>query len=180
VTSREKIELFRSKKPADKLRETDKTYVYAGMEPGIIHPTTGSTLRLRDNGNIEIFAKDYSGLVLSAEGKSALMFADRISMNSKEFRINSDDTGFLWNYKVFNPDMTKVELLIVDENMRIALQKLLTGGIPVQVGPLTGVSLPASGGIVRTIKPFPYDKTPQLVSKAVATLSKKLAKGEMK
>jgi hypothetical protein len=146
-------------------------------ETGIIHQNTGSSVRLMDNGNIEMFAQGQAGVLVSTPGNSVNFYGEKANFYNKEIKMNSDKTGLMWNYNVVNSDMTKVQLLEYDEKINMALMKLMQGGIPVTVqtalGPAQGFSNPTSGGMPKWIKPFLYDATSKVVNRA----TNKIAKG---
>lgn len=147
----------------------ERSFISSASELSIIHEDTGASFRMRDNGNVEIFSQNYSGIVLSSTGKSVNTYSDYMNIFSEKTHIQTEENGLIWNYHVFNPDMAKIRLLICTDQILEALNKLMNGGIQIigecAVGPVTGQTLPTAAGVPQDIKPFIYDAKPELINK---------------
>jgi hypothetical protein len=102
---RDNIDKYLGQKPIDIDQLYKKTYHFSGNEPGIAHPTTGSSVRLRDDGCIDIFAGENLGIRLDPNANSVNIFGDVVNIWSSKTSIHTDANRLLWNYNPLNPDM---------------------------------------------------------------------------
>lgn len=82
-------------RPTDVVIKQDR---FGFNEVGLNHPVTSSFIRLTDNGDIEIFAGEGVGIVLSNANKSITFVADQV-----RFMTKSKD-GLRWNGLSANPN----------------------------------------------------------------------------
>jgi hypothetical protein len=178
VTLKERLKQHKEKEPLDVDGAVEQSYLFDEEEHGMVHPTTKATLRFRNNGAIEMFTKGYTGIVLSGENRSANIFAEKINFQAgKELRMLTDDLGLLWNYYVMNPDIRTVPLVEMTPDMLSALTRLMTGGIQVQVAPVTGIGATiGTGGTPKTFKPFLYNAKNKLVNQVIQDMAKEITK----
>lgn len=93
-----------------KIKEKDLNYekafkkqnTYARKEVGIKH-SNGSRLKIHDNGNIELFARNEAGIIVNKEYKTTNLYGDAINMNASLIRINTRPNGLMWNGYNLNP-----------------------------------------------------------------------------
>lgn len=76
--------------------ELEKRNTFSRREVGLTHPDTSSFIKLNDKGDIEIFANEELGIVISPTTGTISVFADVFKIYTKE------DAGFRWNNKSFN------------------------------------------------------------------------------
>ena len=76
--------------------ELEKRNTFSRREVGLTHPDTSSFIKLNDKGEIEIFAGEEIGIIISPTTGTISLFADVIKIYTKE------DAGFRWNNKSFN------------------------------------------------------------------------------
>ena len=76
--------------------ELEKRSSFSRREVGLTHPDTSSFIKLNDRGDIEIFANEELGIVISPNSGTISIFADVFKIYTKE------DAGFRWNNKSFN------------------------------------------------------------------------------
>jgi len=69
---------------------------FSRREVGLTHPDTSAFVRLNDRGDVEIFAGEELGIVISPSSKSISIFADVVKIVTKE------DYGLRWNNMSFN------------------------------------------------------------------------------
>lgn len=69
---------------------------FSRREVGLTHPDTSSFIKLNDKGEIEIFAGEQIGIIISPVTGTISLFADVVKIHSKE------DNGFRWNNMSFN------------------------------------------------------------------------------
>lgn len=69
---------------------------FSRREVGLTHPDTSAFVRLNDRGDVEIFAGEELGIVISPSSRSISIFADVIKIVTKE------DYGLRWNNMSFN------------------------------------------------------------------------------
>jgi hypothetical protein len=76
--------------------EISKRNTFSKREVGLTHPDTSSFIRLTDRGDIEIFAGEELGIIISPSSGSISIFADVLKIYSKE------DDGLRWNNMSLN------------------------------------------------------------------------------
>lgn len=69
---------------------------FSRREVGLTHPDTSAFVRLNDRGDIEIFAGEELGIVISPSSRAISIFADVVKIVTKE------DYGLRWNNMSFN------------------------------------------------------------------------------
>lgn len=69
---------------------------FSRREVGLTHPDTSAFVRLNDRGDVEIFAGEELGIVISPSSRSISIFADVVKIVTKE------DYGLRWNNMSFN------------------------------------------------------------------------------
>jgi hypothetical protein len=69
---------------------------FSRREVGLTHPDTSAFVRLNDRGEVEIFAGEELGIIISPSTKSISIFADVVKIVTKE------DYGLRWNNMSFN------------------------------------------------------------------------------
>ena len=72
-------------------------------EVGFKHPKTGATLKLRDDGAIEMFVNEDTGLRLNPADNSVVIYGDNLHIVSKDTHVHTRPDGFSWNGNTFNP-----------------------------------------------------------------------------
>jgi len=72
-------------------------------ETGIKHPKTGAVIRTNDDGSIEIFVNEDTGIRLDPKENAIILYGDMIHSASKDFHVHTRPHGLAWNYKTFNP-----------------------------------------------------------------------------
>ena len=86
--------------PDEKIKE-DRWFT--PREPGFTHPDNKSTVKIRDNGNIDIFAGEELGIRISPNNNSITMLCDKLNLMTSQTLLHTDDDSFIWNYWPFNP-----------------------------------------------------------------------------
>jgi hypothetical protein len=76
--------------------ELSKRSSFSRREVGLTHPDTSAFVRLNDKGDVEIFAGEELGIVISPSSRSISIFADVVKIVTKE------DYGLRWNNMSFN------------------------------------------------------------------------------
>lgn len=76
--------------------EVSKRSTFSKREVGLTHPDTSSFIKLTDRGDIEIFAGEELGIIISPSSGSISIFADVLKIYSKE------DDGVRWNNMSLN------------------------------------------------------------------------------
>lgn len=80
----------------DESSELNKRNSFSRREVGLNHPDTSAFVKLNDRGEIEIFAGEELGIIISPETRSISIFADVVKITTKE------DYGLRWNTKSLN------------------------------------------------------------------------------
>lgn len=78
---------------AEELRRRN---TFSRREVGLTHPDTSAFVRLNDRGEVEIFAGEELGIIISPSTRSISIFADVVKVVTKE------DYGLRWNNMSFN------------------------------------------------------------------------------
>ncbi len=76
--------------------ELRKRNTFSRREVGLTHPDTSAFVRLNDRGEVEIFAGEELGIIISPSSRSISIFADVVKIVTKE------DYGLRWNNMSFN------------------------------------------------------------------------------
>lgn len=76
--------------------ELSRRSTFSKREVGLTHPDTSAFVRLNDRGEVEIFAGEELGIVISPQNRSISIFADVVKIVTKE------DYGLRWNNMSFN------------------------------------------------------------------------------
>lgn len=76
--------------------EIKKRTTFSRREVGLTHPDTSAFIRLSDRGDIEIFAGEEIGIIISPSSGSISLFADVVKIFTKE------DNGLRWNNMSLN------------------------------------------------------------------------------
>lgn len=84
-------------------REREKHSYVGQNEVGLKHPITGATIKLKDDGCIELLANEDTGILLNPKDNSIIFFGDSVHIASKDTHIHTRPNGFAWNYHTFNP-----------------------------------------------------------------------------
>lgn len=80
----------------DEAFELERRNTFSRREVGLTHPDTSSFIKLNDKGEIEIFAGEEIGIIISPATGTISLFADIVKVYTKE------DSGLRWNNKSFN------------------------------------------------------------------------------
>jgi hypothetical protein len=102
---RENIEDYLSRGPIDLNQMNKNIYKYSGTEPGISHPKKDASIKLRDDGCIDIFAGDNVGIRLDPNAGSVNIFGDKVNLWTSSTSIHTEENSLMWNYNPLNPDM---------------------------------------------------------------------------
>lgn len=84
-------------------REMEKTVFISEDEIALKHPVTGATIKLRDDGSIEMFVNEDTGIRLDPIDNAITFFGDSVHVATKEMRIHTKPQGFIWNNHNINP-----------------------------------------------------------------------------
>ena len=102
---RENVNKYLARGPIDLNQLHKNTYKYTGTEPGISHPNTGAAVKLRDDGCIDIFAGENTGIRIDPNANSLNLFGDKVNIWSSETSIHTEENSLMWNYNPLNPDL---------------------------------------------------------------------------
>lgn len=84
-------------------KEQETHQYIAENEIGLKHPKTGAVIKLKDDGAIEIFANEDTGIRLDPNENAIVLYGDVIHTVSKDMHIHTQPHGFSWNRNSFNP-----------------------------------------------------------------------------
>lgn len=74
-------------------------------EVGMSHWANNSVMAIRDNGCVDIFVAETTGIRLDPTAQSANYFSPKINLYGTRTHIRTDPYNFLWNGWKFNPEM---------------------------------------------------------------------------
>lgn len=74
---------------------------FSNREVGVTHPDLPSYMKLSDNGDVEVFAKEGLGFILHKDNNSITFVADSVRF------ITNEREGLRWNKLCFNPRATQ-------------------------------------------------------------------------
>jgi len=89
--------------PVNFEKERTSNYFISEQEIGFKHPQTGATIKLRDDGAIELFVNEDTGMRFDPKENAIIFYGDSIHMVSKDTHIHTRPHGFAWNQNTFNP-----------------------------------------------------------------------------
>lgn len=72
-------------------------------EIALKHPKTGATFKLCDDGAIEIFVNEDTGVRMDPKDNAIVFYGDVIHLGTKETRIHTKPYGLIWNNHNMNP-----------------------------------------------------------------------------
>jgi len=102
---KDRLEKYLKKSPINVDEAYKRSYKFTGNEPGIVHPITKSSVKLRDDGCIDLFAGQGLGIRIDPNAGSVNVFADKFNVWSSTTSIHTNDNDFMWNYWPFNPEL---------------------------------------------------------------------------
>ena len=73
---------------------------FSNSEVGVTHPQHPSYVRLLDNGDVEIMAKDGVGIIMSAASHTITFVGHAVRF------LTTDKNGIVWNRTAFNEQAT--------------------------------------------------------------------------
>lgn len=89
---------------AKNLESEQGSYVFINEdEIALKHPVTGATIKLADDGSIEFFVNEDTGIRLDPTDNAIIFYGDSIHLASKETRIHTKPYGLIWNNHNINP-----------------------------------------------------------------------------
>ena len=113
------------------------------------HPENGANIRIKDNGTIQIFADDNTGIKIDPNSGSIQHFSDKSIFQSEYINFHTDEKGLRWNYQPFNYNLANPfrEVITTIPGGAKILEKLLTSpgtylttAGPTSPGTISGIS----------------------------------------
>lgn len=81
----------------------EENFIYNEKEVGIRHIETKSRLKINDNGNIELFSDNNTGIIVNNEFGTTNLYGEAINENAPLIRMNTQPNGLMWNNHSMNP-----------------------------------------------------------------------------
>jgi len=78
---------------------------FQDQEVGLIHPRNASYARIRDNGNIELFASNGCGIEIGRNPEGVAISGATMELNSKTINIRVNPSGLSVNGYILNPNL---------------------------------------------------------------------------
>jgi len=89
----------------DTQKDFEAQFVYGEKEVGMRHPKTQSHMKIFDNGNIEIFAGDTTGIVVSDLCDTVNLYGNALNINTYNANVFTRPYGLVWNGFIVNPHL---------------------------------------------------------------------------
>lgn len=83
--------------------EMQKLVVIGENEIALKHPVTGATIKLMNDGGIEMFVNADTGMRMDPRDNSIVFYGDSVHIATKETRLHTKPHGLIWNNHNFNP-----------------------------------------------------------------------------
>lgn len=74
-------------------------------EIALKHPNSNATVKLSDDGCIDLFAGPQLGIRIDPNTNSVNIFGDNLNFFGKQVQVKSKANGFVWNGRAFNPQL---------------------------------------------------------------------------
>jgi hypothetical protein len=84
-------------------KNVEKIVFISEDEIALKHPRTGATIKLADDGAIEMFANEDTGMRFDPKDNSIIFYGDSVHFATKEMRMHTKAHGLIWNNHNFNP-----------------------------------------------------------------------------
>lgn len=84
-------------------KEQEKHQFIGEDEIALKHPKTGATVKLNDDGSIEMFVNEDTGIRLDPKDNSVIFYGDSVHFATKEMRMHTKPYGLIWNNHNMNP-----------------------------------------------------------------------------
>lgn len=106
-------------------KEQERILLIKENEIALKHPGTGATIKLGDDGSIELFVNEDTGMRFDSRDNAIIFYGDSVHFATKEMRFHTKPHGFIWNNHNLNPylyhgDKVEGERVIPKVNMEAA------------------------------------------------------------
>jgi hypothetical protein len=85
----------------------DKESFYQSKDIGFVSPTSSAFLKLKDNGDIDLYSNELTGISFKNLNNTISLSAQNLNINSKTINIHTDDMGLRLNDFALNPLLYK-------------------------------------------------------------------------
>lgn len=85
--------------------QDDQEHVLGREDIAMEHPVNKTTVRIREDGRLELFVSPETGLVLDPETESIALVGQHIYQVSSINQIRTAPDGWSWNRHAFNADL---------------------------------------------------------------------------
>lgn len=82
---------------------------YGEKEVGMKNPNGSSHIKIFDNGNVEVFAGDTTGIVINDAYDTMNLYGNAVNVNTYNMNICTRPYGLTWNGFVVNPQLYQLE-----------------------------------------------------------------------
>lgn len=83
----------------------EEQFVYNGNEVGMKNPTNDSHIKIFNNGNIEMYTGDTTGIIINDKYDTVSVHGDGFNVNTEYLNISTNPNGFRWNGHILNPQL---------------------------------------------------------------------------
>jgi hypothetical protein len=99
------ISIGQVNKPKDIAYSDTNDYFIKEDEVALKHEVTGATVKLTDEGYVDIFAGPRVGIRMDPKTNSINFFGETINMITKNMNLITKPNKFIWNGYYFNPEL---------------------------------------------------------------------------
>lgn len=85
--------------------ELSEKQFYNDDEIGFIHQENKSCIKIEDDGGINLFSSNVTGIRVDEKEESVGLFASKVSIISRDLNMYTSPTGLSWNGFYFNPTL---------------------------------------------------------------------------
>lgn len=101
-----KLKLMELKnKEINTIKDNRAQFQYGKDEVGMKNPNTQSHIKIFDNGNVEMFAGDSTGIVISDMYDTLNLYGNAVNVNTYNMNVSTRAYGLTWNGFVVNPQL---------------------------------------------------------------------------
>lgn len=85
-----------------------ESFTYDAKDVGIRNATTRSRMKIDEEGDIELFSGDSTGLLINKKFKTTNLYGQAINQTASLIRMNTGPSGLMWNDWWVNPRIYQI------------------------------------------------------------------------
>lgn len=105
-----KIKIFELKnRDSNTIKDYEKQFKFGPTEVGMRNRQTKSHLKIYDNGNIDLFAGDITGLRIDDFLDTIVLYGNKVAMDTQIVKLKTLPNGLIWNDYYMNPQLYQLD-----------------------------------------------------------------------